>query len=252
MFVDADVLVAPDTLCRATRFLRENPDVAAVFGGYDDRPEAQNLVSQYKNLLHHFVHQHSRSQAMTFWAGCGAIRAAAFRQVGGFDEDRYPKPSIEDIDLGYRLREAGNQIWLDKQMQVTHLKRWSLGSLLRSDIFDRAIPWSRLVLEKGRLIDDLNLKVEQRVSAALVAASAGLLLLAPWSRLAIIGAVASAAAVLVINRRLIALFHRCRNAAFAASAGFMHLLYLGYSGAAFVACWGLHVTGLGRVALRWR
>ena len=77
-------------------------------------PRLQGVVSQYRNLLHHFVHQHGNSEASTFWAGCGAIRRSVFEEMGGFDEQRFPTPSIEDIELGYRLRQAGHRILLDK------------------------------------------------------------------------------------------------------------------------------------------
>ena len=48
--------------------------VETLFGSYDDDPPAPGLVSRYKNLLHHHVHQNGRPDASTFWAGCGAIR----------------------------------------------------------------------------------------------------------------------------------------------------------------------------------
>ena len=64
------------------------------------------MVSQYRNLLHHFVHQHGHAEASTFWAGCGAIRRAAFDAVGGFDAARFPRPSIEDIELGLSAPRA--------------------------------------------------------------------------------------------------------------------------------------------------
>src|SRR6266849_6346905 len=56
-FVDADVVLAPDALDRVVSVLDSRPELAAVFGSYDARPRAHGLVSQYRNLLHHFVHQ---------------------------------------------------------------------------------------------------------------------------------------------------------------------------------------------------
>lgn len=65
--------------------------------------------------------------------------------MGGFDES-YRKPSIEDIELGYRLKQAGLKIRLCKALQVKHLKRWEVVSLLRADFFYRALPWTELIL----------------------------------------------------------------------------------------------------------
>jgi hypothetical protein len=89
-----------------------------------------------------------------------------FLAAGGFAR-RYPRPSIEDIDLGVRLHRAGKRIRLVKDLQVTHMKEWSLRSLIRSDVCDRAIPWTELILRSGGAPDDLNLRRVERVAAVL-------------------------------------------------------------------------------------
>ena len=70
--------------------------------------------------------------------------------------------------MGYRLRQGGHRIFLDKTLQATHLKRWTLRSVIRTDIFCRAIPWTRLILESDHVLNDLNLKWGQRLSGGLV------------------------------------------------------------------------------------
>ena len=114
-------------------------------------------MSRFKNLLHHFTHQHSQGEASTFWVGCGAIRREVFGALGGF-YGGYGRPAVADIELGMRLKEAGQRILLDPAIQVTHLKYWTLASLFKSDIFDRAVPWSRLILRQGRLPVTLNIE----------------------------------------------------------------------------------------------
>src|SRR5215212_4386650 len=171
LFLDADVVARPDTLARVETFFREHEENAALFGSYDDAPDARGFVSQYKNLAHHFIHQRARADAETFWAGCGAVRREAFAAAGGFDETRYTRPSIEDIELGRRLRRRGFRITLDRELRVKHLKRWTLASLLRADVRDRALPWSRLILEEGSMPRDLNLRAGDRASAVLACAA---------------------------------------------------------------------------------
>jgi len=58
-FVDADVCVHPDSLRRLLDHLNAYPSLTAVFGSYDDKPVADGAQSQYRNLLHHYVHQKS-------------------------------------------------------------------------------------------------------------------------------------------------------------------------------------------------
>src|SRR5262245_36559629 len=235
LFVDADVVVAPGTIKRVARLFTEHPDVAAVFGSYDARPTARGLVSQYRNLLHHFTHQHGKAEAATFWAGCGAIRRSVFNEVGGFDAKRFPRPSIEDIELGYRLRRAHHRIVLDKGLQATHLKTWRFPSVVWIDVTCRAIPWARLMLESVSMRNDLNLKRGQRLSGGLVGAAFVLLALAVfWPPLAAVAALAILA-VLGLNRDLFAFFARERGLAFAAACVALHLLYYLYSGVSYLA-----------------
>jgi glycosyltransferase involved in cell wall biosynthesis len=238
-FVDADVVVQRDTLRRVAAHFRRRPNVAAVFGSYDDEPAAENFVSQYRNLLHHFVHQRSASQAETFWAGCGAIRRRAFEAVGGFDERKYRQPSIEDIELGYRLRRAGFAITLDHKLQVKHLKRWTFVSMLHTDIFNRALPWSRLILEEDGMINDLNLRVPDRVSAALVALASALLALSCFLPALLYVMLATLGAVFLLNFRFYLFLRKRRGLAFRSFA--MLALYYFYSGTVFVLCYGAHV-----------
>jgi GT2 family glycosyltransferase len=236
-FVDADVVVAADASDRVLAAFAADPELAAVFGSYDARPRDPGVVSRYRNLLHHFVHQHGSPNASTFWAGCGAIRRTVFEAIGGFDVARFPRPSIEDIELGYRLHAAGYRIRLDRSLQGTHLKHWTLASVVRTDITRRAIPWTRLVLENRGMLDDLNLKWEQRLSTILVAL-AGSALVLTWFHAWFLGLAASAfIAVLFMNRELYAFFFRQHGLGFLVACIPLHLLYYVYSGLSYLLVW---------------
>lgn len=233
LFVDADVVVAAGTLDRVMQAFAADPALAALFGSYDDHPEAPFLVSRYRNLLHHFVHQAGETEAATFWAGLGAVRRAVFLAVGGFDAARFPRPSIEDIELGYRLRRAGHRIRLDKHLQGKHLKRWSFWSMLRTDVMRRALPWSRLVLDTRHAPEDLNLRASQRLCGALSGVALAAFAAAPWwPWLLGVGGIALAA-LAVINRHFYALLWR-RGGWRLTGVGFiLHVLYFIYSSASF-------------------
>lgn len=232
-FVDADCAVHPDTLTRIAACFEADPELDALFGSYDDAPSAPNFVAQYKNLFHHYVHQNSQTDASTFWTGCGAIRRTTFLALNGFDPNRYDRPSIEDIDLGYRLKQAGGKIRLVKSIQVKHLKAWSFLGLLKSDIFDRGIPWSRLILAGRVFGSDLNLQTHNRISVVaiyglLLAAVAGLI-----QPLGLLIALALALLLLWLNWPLYRFFYRRRGLGFVLRAIPLHWLYYFYNAISF-------------------
>ena len=239
-FVDADVCVHPDTVERVLRVFETDRGVDAVFGSYDRRPGAGNFFSQYKNLFHHYVHQQGLEEASTFWSGCGAVKRSVFLELGGFSAD-YGRPSIEDIELGARLKRAGHRIVLRKEIQVTHLKKWTLRGIVASDVWDRGVPWTELILREGQLPDDLNLGVAQRLSAGLAygfVLTSMLGLWFPWLGLA---AAACLAVFLFLNRGFYAFFAGERGALFALRVFPLHLFYYLYSGVALTIGIARHV-----------
>lgn len=163
MTVDADVVVHPDTVRRGVETLLAEDEVGAVFGSYDEHPDHPAFLSQYRNLYHRWVHQTGAAEASTFWTGCGLVRRSAFEAVGGFGRD-FQRPSIEDIDFGYRLRERGWRIRLCKDMLCTHLKDWGLVDMVRTDIFRRGVPWMALLLRRGKNEAALNTNHRARVA----------------------------------------------------------------------------------------
>lgn len=203
VFVDSDVEVDREALSRIERHFAEDPELIAVFGAYDDDPGHPGLTSRYRNLLHHRVHVAGAGEAETFWAGLGAVRRDAFEAAGGFDAMRYEQPSIEDVELGTRLRRRGGRIVLDPSIRGRHLKAWTPWSMVRTDFARRGLPWARLLLEERDASTALNLGWRHRASAA---SSIGLLaaLLARRPRLA----AAALAANLVLDRDLYALLAR--------------------------------------------
>jgi glycosyltransferase involved in cell wall biosynthesis len=242
VFIDADVAVRPETLGRVAQLFTDDPGMDAVFGSYDDAPAALNFLSQYKNLQHHFVHQSSPGDAMTFWAGCGAIRGDAFHAVGGFCASRFPHASVEDIELGLRLWRQGHRVLLAPELQVKHLKRWGVRSLLHAEVFRRAVPWSKLILESGVLPDRLNVGRQSRICAALVLAGLGLMPLHWPSGLALLLAAA------VLDRGFYLFLARKRGVWFALRGLVWHQLYYLYSSAAFACCWASRFVGRPRLS----
>lgn len=220
VFVDADVVVHPDAFARIRGAFEADPDLVAVFGSYDDRPEAPGVVSTFRNLLHHHVHQEGAGRASTFWAGLGAVRRDAFTAAGGFDAERYARPSIEDVELGVRLAGSGAAIELDPGLQGTHLKAWTLGSMVRTDFSRRGVPWVELLFERRQATDALNLAPHHRASAvASLLLAAGLLGRRP------VVAGAALGALVVLNRPFYRLLLRRAGARTAVAGVGLHAVH---------------------------
>jgi GT2 family glycosyltransferase len=219
VFVDSDVEVHRDALVRLRAAFAADPGVTAVFGSYDDAPPG-GTVTAFRNLLHHHVHHTAAGPATTFWSGLGAVRRDAFLAVGGFDGDRFPHPSVEDVDLGARLVAAGAQIVLDPTVQGTHLKAWTLRSMVRTDFAHRGVPWVALLLRSGRGSTALNLGWRHRASATACAGGVvGLLARRPAVPLAAL------LALLGLNRGFYGLLTRRRGLGAAVAGVGLHAVH---------------------------
>ena len=220
VFLDADVEVHADAFTRIRAAFTADPELVAVYGAYDDSPGAWSTVSAFRNLLHHHVHHQSGGRSETFWTGLGAVRRHRFLAVGGFDEGRYPHPSVEDIDLGHRLAQDGARILLDPAIQGSHLKRWTLRSMLWTDFARRGIPWVALQLRSRRMSSALNLGWRHRLSAlACVVAVLALVLMRPVVTAAAVGV------LVVLNRTFYGLLVRRQGPGRATIGVLLHALH---------------------------
>ncbi len=251
LFIDADVVVPPETVGRVRALAIADPGVAAWFGSYDDRPAASGWSSRFRNLLHHYTHQQGSEEASTFWAGLGAVRRDVFHDIGGFDE-HYGVPSIEDVELGYRLRSGGHRVRLVKDLQGCHLKRWTLVGMLRTDFARRAVPWTRLTLSGRTLPQDLAVGGRARRSVMLagmgwagwmVGALAGMVGAGAWAVIGIGVAGLAWGWVWALNRGFLGFLARQGGMGFAVTGFGLYLLHLTAAGLGAVIGTAGHVLG---------
>lgn len=246
VFVDADVCVHREVLGKFLRAFDGREDLGAVFGAYDDQPTVAGLLSQYRNLFHRYVHLKGAGETETFWAGCGAVRRDLFRELGGFDVERYARPQIEDIELGYRIRSRGYRILLDPSIQGTHMKRWTLGGMVKTDLLDRGVPWMLLMLEDGpggAREATLNVGIAEKVKIALLGVATLLLAAAAAlrdGRLAAL-AIGCVAIIALLNLPVYGWFAERRSVWFAVRVLPLNLLYYFISGLAVLIALVRHV-----------
>jgi len=166
-FMDADTVASSGLMQKARQVVAEHPGIPVFYGSYDDDPDSRTLVSAYRNLLHHYTHHQSAKRmesVTTFWCGCGVILRELYLKFGGLSE-AYDTPSIEDIELGTRLAADGIPIRIFPQIQVKHLKKWTVRNWLYTDLFLRGIPWVRLMRASNQWSSQLNFSWAQRLAS---------------------------------------------------------------------------------------
>jgi len=204
-FIDSDVMVRPDTLTRIATAL-EQGDVEGVVGVQAADMRHRDLVSQYKNLWMRWTYVRKTGDVPLFYTTAAAIRREAFLRSGGFDAG-YAGPNVEDTAFGQKLARLGVRVRIDPELEVEHVKRYSLRGLLRTD-FMRAVALTRLKLRAPRELAKNNTSVPGSYMAsvplatlaaplAVAGAAAGLPLV---TAAGLVGLVAAA----VLNRGFIA------------------------------------------------
>jgi hypothetical protein len=227
VFVDADVCVTADAAAVPGRLFGE-PASSAVFGAYDTEPHRARprlAVPQPRASLRA---RHAGRRRGHVLGRLRRVRRADFQRAGRFDAQRYPRPQIEDIELGYRLRSLGCRILLRPDIQGTHLKRWTLLGMVRNDVRDRGMPWMRLLLARAAVGNGtLNVRAEDRLLTAAAGLAVLALAIAPFAggRILVGFAVACVLLILARNRALFRWFARVRGWRFALGIAPLRLLY---------------------------
>jgi GT2 family glycosyltransferase len=199
-FIDSDVMLRPDTLqLLVDGFAREGVDgfcgVQAAEMRHDD------VVSQYKNLWMRWTYLRKRGDVPLFYTTAAAIRRDAFQRVGGFDAG-YATPNVEDTAFGQKLSRLGVRVRIHPQLEVEHVKPYSLGGLLRTD-YMRAVSLTRLKLRHPDDLGDNNTSVPMSYMASVPLAGLAVLallvgLVAGW-RPAMVCGVLAALGVIGLN-----------------------------------------------------
>jgi glycosyltransferase involved in cell wall biosynthesis len=154
LFLDSDVVVKVDTIQKMmSYFLDETVD--AVVGLYSSHHRHQNLASQYKNLWIRFSYLKCGPRIDWIFGAVSAIRKSVVGKVRGFDRRLLMANGGEDLELGKRMTASAHNILLKPEIEVEHLKRHSLLSLLKND-FARSQGFVRLAGKLGELGDSLH------------------------------------------------------------------------------------------------
>ena len=239
VFVDADVAVHPDVLRRFAVSFAERPELSAIFGTYDGTARNAKFFTTYRTLVQRYTHEQSAGLVGAFWARCGAVKRAAFEEAGRFDEWRFSRSQIEDVELGRRLHALGHPILLDLSVRVDNLLPSTFPSALATDFRDRGVPWARARVgtPRGRPRDRIGLGVVERINSGLLWLALVTLLIGSitadtrW----VMTSGISLLPVLFVNRRLFGFLEQQRGFGFALASVPIHLIHQLALGAALAA-----------------
>jgi GT2 family glycosyltransferase len=246
LFLDDDVCVASGNLKNVADAFAADSDLGGLIGRYDNEPAAPQFLSRFRNLLHAYTHLTSAGRASTFWTAFGAVRTEIFCRHGGFVK----RTAMDDVEFGSRLAAAGVRIELRPELQVKHLKRWTLGSMLRTDLLLRGVPWTLLIWNQRSLPNTLNLRRSSRWSVvlaylALAFAIPTLLGLLPWWLTAL-----AVASLMLLNLRFYDFLRARSGSWFAVASIGAHWLFLWVAGLSFCIGTAMYFGQRMRCALR--
>lgn len=190
-FIDSDVMVRPDTLALVAESF-EAGDVDGLCGVQAAQMRYTNIASQYKNLWMRWTYLRQTGDVPLFYTTAAAIRREAFLRVGGFDQG-YATPNVEDTAFGQKLARLGVRVRVHPDLEVEHVKEYSLGSMLRTD-FMRAVSLTRLKLRHPGDLAQNNTSVPSSYMASVPLSGLTVLLLLLGLAFRLPGASAAAAA----------------------------------------------------------
>ncbi len=231
LFLDSDVMVSPSLPFLIQGEFSRNKVLDACVGTYDREPSCVKQVSLFRNLLHAYTHEASEGTIDSFWGACGTVRREVFASVNGFDPT-FVKPSIEDVELGYRMVRHGASIRLINTLKIKHLKVWTLSGMIKTDMLFRARPWARLI-HSGRVPRTcLARRASQQCCGALVLVSCisiPALFLSNRAWLATSSIAFESAILMLINYNFLCFYRRHPRSNILVGFVLMHVYYLSCS-----------------------
>ncbi|MDP2208913.1 MAG: glycosyltransferase family 2 protein [Bacteroidota bacterium] len=154
IFLDSDVEVRSDTIQTIVETL-ETGNVDAVVGVYSAQHRNENIVSQYKNLWIRFSYLKSPPAIDWLFGAVSGIKRDAFEKIGGFNVELLAHKGHDDIELGKRFAQANLNIALNVDVEVEHLKHYTLCSFIKNE-FHRSSGFAELATKLGETTQSLK------------------------------------------------------------------------------------------------
>ncbi len=224
LFLDADILLPENGVesLRATLARHAGcAQVAGVMGVYSETTPWRDLWSDYKNLQVCHLHETTETLSPYLHTPILLVAKRVLEEEGGFDSGL---ATAEDFRMGVRLGSKGYRFVIDRTTRGTHLKRYTLGSLLKEDWRRvRDLLWIQLEEGQQRFLYRAH-RLTRLLSVALplptLAAAAAAPVQPAWAFVAL----ASWLAFCAFNRQFLAFLRQRRGLVFALkSSGLLFL-----------------------------
>ncbi|MEH1123217.1 glycosyltransferase family 2 protein [Micromonospora sp. CPCC 206061] len=124
LFVDSDCVADPQLFIEHLHGYADQPDVGGVGGPHDLLGEVDTFALWVLDRAKRYDFRNNlprryRELGWNLTANL-SVRAAVFREIGGFDERTLTVVGGEDVDLGIRIRKAGYRIVANPGALVRH------------------------------------------------------------------------------------------------------------------------------------
>lgn len=147
LFTDTDIILERTCLSQIAEGMTSfNSHFSGIVGRQADDSPQENFASSYKNLYMHYTYGLLPEEISVFYTSIAAIKKDVFRECKGFDTN-YKGASIEDMEFGERITAKGHKLFMNKDLKVKHLHRYSFFDLLKTG-FKRAEGVSKIMLRK--------------------------------------------------------------------------------------------------------
>jgi glycosyltransferase involved in cell wall biosynthesis len=153
IFLDSDILVKRETILGIVETLEEG-SIDAVVGLYSAKHRREPLVSEYKNLWVRYSYIKSPAVIDWLFGAISGIRREAFEKLGGFDVNMLTR-QVDDVDLGKRFAKANLNIELNMEIEVEHMKIYTLSSFVKNE-FQRSYGFAKLATKLGEASGSLS------------------------------------------------------------------------------------------------
>ena len=147
VFLDSDIIIHRETILGIVETL-EDEYTDAVVGMYTAKHRHESFVSQYKNLWVRYSYMKSSPDIDWLFGAISGIKRPAFEKLGGFNTALLARHGHDDIELGKRFAHAHLNIILNMDIEVEHLKQYTLWSFMKNEYF-RSVGFSEMAMRFG-------------------------------------------------------------------------------------------------------